>query len=108
MGRCCSRGRTDRLQNGRFGETSPGCFHSALWPGQCLPRPERRRRLPIGLVGGTVYFFADDGTHGSELWKTDGTGGGTALVKDIFPGADSSEIFAGKPVIVDGLGASRT
>ena len=47
-------------------------------------------------------------TARTELWKTDGTGGGTALVKDIFPGADSSEIFAGKPVIVDGLGASRT
>src|SRR6201999_1878481 len=31
-----------------------------------------------------VYFVANDGTHGYELWKTDGVvGGSTTLVKDI-------------------------
>ena len=37
-------------------------------------------------VNGTVYFVANDGIHGRELWKTDGTDGGTVLVKDIKPG----------------------
>lgn len=41
-------------------------------------------------LGGFVYFAADDGTSGIELWKTDGTPGGTTLVKDINPGAGSS------------------
>ena len=37
--------------------------------------------------GSTAYFSADDGVHGDELWKTDGTADGTVLVKDLVPGA---------------------
>ena len=36
-------------------------------------------------VGETLFFTADDGTTGRELWKSDGTGSGTVLVKDIDP-----------------------
>ncbi len=34
-------------------------------------------------VNGLVYFVANDGTGGYELWKSDGTSTGTIMVKDI-------------------------
>jgi ELWxxDGT repeat protein len=41
-------------------------------------------------VNGTLFFAANDGTRGHELWKSDGTSTGTVLVKDIRPGAFGS------------------
>jgi ELWxxDGT repeat protein len=51
-----------------------------------LPQP-----LTTAIATTTQLFFAlDDGAHGWELWRTDGTAGGTYLVKDIRPGSGSS------------------
>ena len=44
----------------------------------------------LTAIGSTLYFNVLDDTHGRELWKTDGTAGGTSLVKDIDPGVRSS------------------
>jgi ELWxxDGT repeat protein len=44
-------------------------------------------------MGGAIYFTANDGIHGNELWRSDGTEAGTAMVKDVQPGADSTGIY---------------
>ena len=44
-------------------------------------------------VGGTLYFSANDGKHGFELWRSDGTSKGTRMVKDINPGRGWSNLY---------------
>ncbi len=44
----------------------------------------------LKAINNVLYFAADDGVHGRELWKSDGTNAGTVLVKDINPGSNSS------------------
>jgi len=51
------------------------------------------RRYPLAggqdaaRVGNTFYFTANDGTNGYELWKSDGTSSGTAMIVDINSGS---------------------
>ena len=43
-------------------------------------------------VNGMLLFRANDGIHGRDLYKSDGTVAGTVLVKDINPTGDSSPV----------------
>lgn len=43
-----------------------------------------------GIYGNEVFFDADDGASGREIWKTDGTVEGTVVLKDFMGNADSS------------------
>src|SRR5207237_116116 len=44
----------------------------------------------ITVAGGKAFFRANDGIAGTELWASDGTSAGTALVFDINPGITAS------------------
>jgi ELWxxDGT repeat protein len=43
-------------------------------------------RPPFVELDGRVFFAAAEPGHGEELWSSDGTPGGVALVRDIAPG----------------------
>jgi len=42
--------------------------------------------LESASAGGLFFFLANDGAHGLELWRSDGTDAGTFLLKDVCPG----------------------
>jgi ELWxxDGT repeat protein len=49
-------------------------------------------QIPAASAGGRAFFLAGAAATGEELWSSDGTPGGTALLADVFPGPRSSEI----------------
>ncbi|WP_158284558.1 ELWxxDGT repeat protein [Azospirillum sp. TSO35-2] len=46
----------------------------------------------LTAAGDTLFFAANDGQHGMELWASDGTAPGTHLVADINPGVPGASI----------------
>lgn len=77
--------RTDGTQTGTYlvKEIRP----SAL--GGLQPPSNAAHQATLFNVDGTLMFIANDGTHGSELWTSDGTETGTFMVKDVFEGSSS-------------------
>ena len=55
-----------------------------------------------------VFFSADDGVHGDELWVTDGTPAGTRMVRDINTDNNIIDVFRGSnPQDIADLGDGR-
>lgn len=51
---------------------------------------------------GYLYFAADDGTHGNELWRTDGTPDGTTMVADLDTNGSSGNSNPYRLTVVGG------
>ena len=73
-------------------------------PGQrpcCRGQGASSDPFALTAVGRTLYFVADDGIHGSELWRSNGTARGTRMVKDINLAARRLQ-YLGPPTDVAG------
>ncbi|HEX5041563.1 MAG TPA: hypothetical protein VFV75_01595 [Candidatus Polarisedimenticolaceae bacterium] len=76
---------------------------SSVEPVHAVPSPDGHASRPSGIVirsGDSLFGWFDDGVHGLEPWRTDGTAAGSHLLADIAPGAASS--FRGDGVDLDG------
>jgi ELWxxDGT repeat protein len=62
--------------------------------GNAFPQPYTYLSPEMAELGGVLYFAATDPMHGLELWRSDGTPGGTRLVRDIHPGPAGSGLLS--------------
>src|SRR5262245_10276153 len=106
-GRASSYSQNHTVVNGTmFFTANDGTTGVELWKsdvtaaGTVLVKDIRPGNSPYGFplsssprsmtaVGDELFFSANDGTTGRELWKSDGTAAGTVLVADIRPGSSS-------------------
>ena len=63
----------------QLGELSPGTASS-----------HSTHAVPVGT---RLFFRANDGIHGTDLWVSDGTEAGTTLVKDLHPALGTANIW---------------
>lgn len=76
--------KSDGTSNGTVlvKDIRPGGYFDAAGGGHSDP-------MGLTVMGDHLYFNADDGVSGRELWRTDGTTTGTVMVADISPGSGS-------------------
>src|SRR5262249_16430393 len=88
-----ARSLTRRRRNSSLGwieQLEDRCLLTTTLVLDINPGPLSSSPQQLTNVNGLLFFVADDGVHGQELWESDGTLTGTKIVKDIFPGGGSS------------------
>ncbi len=83
---------------GVIGSTVLYTYSSALWAASATPGSEvLLKNFPGGFgynasaaLPNALVFSANDGVNGTELWRTDGTPSGTALVSNLSSGSSST------------------
>jgi len=75
------------------GETLLVARNGGVWrvDAEGAPQMIEESGATIGSALGVAFLAKGDAERGVELWSTDGTVGGASLVRDIEPGATSSE-----------------
>jgi ELWxxDGT repeat protein len=92
-------GREPHRTNGAAAST---ILLADLQPGPRGSLPGSAEAHRFVCCGGQVLFCADDGATGDELYVSDGTAVGTALVVDLNPGADNGVVASEPPVCCNG------
>ena len=80
--------------HGQEAWVSDGTTEGTILPKDVYPSPNSGSPSSLVALGPTLLFAASNGgtfgLNGTELWTSDGTEAGTAMVKDLAPGTESS------------------
>ena len=77
---------------------APGDYAGAALLKDINPGPANGNPYAFAVADPLLLFIGNDGVHGAEPWRTDGTAAGTQMVKDVNPGAPDGSISWGEMV----------
>jgi ELWxxDGT repeat protein len=70
-------------------------------PGHSIRRNFIQQKRDRMVMNGILYFAADNGTAYSQLWRTDGTEGGTVFVRNVCPGCTATIATTGQFTVLN-------